>query len=440
MIRRYSRSGPAVPYVVTRTGSQLEQNQPLVVFLHGAYREPLTEEKILELNGQALSAFGATARDLGAAAVLIAPTGFGNTRFEGIGAIDVLRAIADVCSCEPIDVRRISLIGVSMGGYAALRLAMEFPEYFAGVCTIGAYIEPERWPGPGLATTRPWEIDYLSRCDLRPTMSRLRGFRVVARHARHDLGLAGGVPVEHGRQLEQLGLAAGVDIEYLEWPSTAHEQVTREQRIGLVTRLLALRARASCCPESLARTACSDTGTISDLTRDRVAFVIPADSSSSLERELFLAIAESERRRYVETFGGRMSGHYRSCSLLDSPPIMTDEEYLESDWDGNIVLYGRPRQNIATDVYSELAIHEKVRTWCRNGMGSLAIRTRLCCKDSSRVIVANVAEEASLLAAGFSLDYGRAPGFVAYDRNEVVCWGRLHFSGVCETHTVDRNQ
>lgn len=237
-----------VEFSIAAAGGVTAAPLPLVVFLHGCFREPLTRRKIRGLNESVLSALATSSEALGASALFAAPFGYGNTRFAGIGCLDVLRVIRETSTRFEVDADRISLIGVSMGGYGALNVAMENPGRFASVCTIGGYLDAERWDSPAPSPVHPWEEQYLRASDLSSRIRCLAGTRLVVRHAEHDYGLAGGVPVVESRRLHRLAKESGIDVDYREWPAVSHGAFSEAHRREILSKLLsATRDRNSAC-------------------------------------------------------------------------------------------------------------------------------------------------------------------------------------------------
>jgi len=477
---------------------------PLVLFLHGCYREPLSTDQVSSLNESALVAFATSASTLGIRALFAAPGGYGNTRFTGIGCTDVIRVISEIEANYRVDPERISLIGLSMGGYGALNAAMETPGRFASIAVIGGYLDPERWESPARPPVQPWEEPYLSTSNLAPRVEVLRGTKLIIRHAEYDYGLAGGVPVNESRHLRALCEQNGVSVDYREWPTASHGAVSESQRREVLRGLLSSKKpsiealsvwvgrwsstssfsfvrgmsqsdfrlpsrvelrreadeiefqstnvqallvdipagisdvrlnrrqllKAPRAGEQLLALDGRGTdqqpprhfGWISDILSDHIAFVIPS-VGDPIQIELFEEIASSERRRLLETNGGLRCGSYRSGRLLIDPPIMTDADFLRSNWPGNAIFYGNPGQNFAINVLSANTFLDK--SWNRPGFEAAktqVLRLRLPTMGRT-AYVATLGTDLSLIAAGFDLDYGRAPGYQVFDRKSVLDWG-----------------
>lgn len=116
------------------------KNFPVVVFLHGySLRYNRYNHRILE---PSLIHF---AKKAGVA--LLLPFGRSNTDFQGIGEEDVLKAIERFKNRYSVDSRRISLLGVSMGGMGALYIAAKNPQLFNGLGLISYRGDYSVWHG-----------------------------------------------------------------------------------------------------------------------------------------------------------------------------------------------------------------------------------------------------------------------------------------------------
>lgn len=118
--------------------------------------------------------------------------------------VDLAAAVAAldaVSQAEPVDPDRVSLTGLSMGGYGAWDLAARMPERFAAVMPIC---------GGGDEATAP----------------RLVSLPVWCFHG----GADDVVPVERSRRMVEAVKAAGGDIRYTEFPGVGHDSWTPAYR------------------------------------------------------------------------------------------------------------------------------------------------------------------------------------------------------------------
>ena len=88
----------------------------------------------------------------GAGHVVLSPLGRGGCYwFYGLSAADLFEAWADVVRRYPIDPRRTTATGISMGGHAAIRLAAAYPDLFARVAAVAPCPSAGiRWVSGGL--------------------------------------------------------------------------------------------------------------------------------------------------------------------------------------------------------------------------------------------------------------------------------------------------
>ncbi|APS00380.1 hypothetical protein BCY86_06585 [Pajaroellobacter abortibovis] len=134
---------------------------PLIVALHGLNGRPLAmlrsllgfppshqgqewEDRHLE-NPPTLDAF------------VLVPSGRGNSMYREMGEEDVMHAIHLVTSQYPIDLSRISMTGVSMGGTGSTAIAFRHPDHFAAIaalCGYHSYFVRQDMAGKAL---KPWE-------------------------------------------------------------------------------------------------------------------------------------------------------------------------------------------------------------------------------------------------------------------------------------------
>lgn len=123
---------------------------PLIVFLHGWVPETnildpwLPPQAICDLAGK----YGC---------MLVVPYARRNTDFQGVGEVDVFRAIEEVQRLYSVDDDRVYLCGVSMGGMGAWTIGLRHPGVFAAVAPITGQTEMYRWWGWNRDAMAPWK-------------------------------------------------------------------------------------------------------------------------------------------------------------------------------------------------------------------------------------------------------------------------------------------
>lgn len=109
------------------TGYSSRRQYPLVVVLHGMDgSERMIPEECFEIPQRGFSE----------EVILLSILGRGDVAFEGPGEADVWDAMNWVRGRYRINPHRQYLTGLSMGGYATWRLAMEYPEQWAAVAPV----------------------------------------------------------------------------------------------------------------------------------------------------------------------------------------------------------------------------------------------------------------------------------------------------------------
>src|SRR5690242_2697260 len=134
------------------------------------------------------------ARDAGF--MVAAPLARGSMDYRGIAERDVYDTLADVERHFPIDTDRVYLTGISMGGAAALRLALTRPDLWAAIAAVC-----------------PAELTGVD--DLAPN-----AFDLPIRLYHGDQDPI--VPVANSRAWQRRLVDAGSPAEYLEYPGVRH--------------------------------------------------------------------------------------------------------------------------------------------------------------------------------------------------------------------------
>jgi pimeloyl-ACP methyl ester carboxylesterase len=149
-----------------------------------------------------------------------APYARGAMDYRGVAESDVYDVIAEMERRFPIDPDRVYLTGISMGGAAALRLALEHPDRWAAVAAV--------------CPATVWGAD-----DLAPNALNVP---VRLYHGEQDPV----APVANSRAWHRRLVDAGVSAEYLEYPGLRHNAWDLAYRdAGVFTWLAQFRRKAS---------------------------------------------------------------------------------------------------------------------------------------------------------------------------------------------------
>ena len=128
------------------------------------------------------------------------PFARGTMGYQGIAEQDVYDMLADVERHYPIDLDRVYLTGISMGGGGALRLALTRPDVWAAVAPVCAF------PIPGSEELAPNALNLPIRLF----------------HGALDPA----VPAASSRDWQRRLLDAGAPAEYIEYPGVLHNAWT----------------------------------------------------------------------------------------------------------------------------------------------------------------------------------------------------------------------
>ncbi|MEO6572332.1 MAG: alpha/beta hydrolase-fold protein, partial [Polyangiaceae bacterium] len=122
----YGALGGGKAVVFVPPGHDLTKPGALLVGLHAWNAGPWTYAAYAELLREA------TARDV----VLLMPSGLGNSLYTASAEDEVLHAIDALEHAVPVDPRRVSLWGASMGGAGATTIGFHHPDRFATVTSF----------------------------------------------------------------------------------------------------------------------------------------------------------------------------------------------------------------------------------------------------------------------------------------------------------------
>jgi predicted esterase len=153
-----------VPHAYRPGGKPL----PLVVAAHGLGNRP--EIALRVVTGEAPEAgFNSVLEarhvpalpDLGA--FIVAPWSYGNAGQRHLGEEDVMRVVAEMRAHYPIDERRVSITGYSLGGTVAFYLPLHYPDVFSASAPLCGYPNLLGWESIRKAPHAPWEKVLLQK-------------------------------------------------------------------------------------------------------------------------------------------------------------------------------------------------------------------------------------------------------------------------------------
>lgn len=141
---------------------------PLVVAAHGLGNRP--EVALRVVVGEAPEGgFQGTheARHFGGlpdfGAFVVAPWQFGNSGQRHLGEADLLRVIEEVRAHYPINDKRISITGYSLGGTVSFVLPLHYPDLFSASGPLCGYPDLLNWGSIRTPPHKPWEDVLLSK-------------------------------------------------------------------------------------------------------------------------------------------------------------------------------------------------------------------------------------------------------------------------------------
>jgi dienelactone hydrolase len=186
---------------------------PLVVNLHGYYGA----------NPRYVGWWSADARHNHIAddheVILIEPHGRGNTTYQNIGQLDVLRAIREAKAAFSVDPDRVLLVGQSMGGWGTWHVGTRYPELFAAIGPIyGGSDFRARFTPEQLAQLTPYRRFILEAGSSLAQAESLLTTPIYAHHGDADTA----VPVDFTRYNVRMLQRWGYDIRYREYPGKGH--------------------------------------------------------------------------------------------------------------------------------------------------------------------------------------------------------------------------
>ena len=199
----------ALIHVPLSYGTDPTQRYPLVVALHGYDGSP---DGIL---GAFIDAsVDSTARP-NVDGFVLAPNAYGNTFYRGAGERIVLDWIDWALATYPIDPRKVSITGVSMGGTGTTHLGLRYAERFSALASLCGYqsffVRQDTEGGPNT----DWERSRMHHWSPASWAANGAGLGLFLARGTQD------TPLSHTSVLQQSYATAGLRAR-AEWPSAGH--------------------------------------------------------------------------------------------------------------------------------------------------------------------------------------------------------------------------
>jgi putative tributyrin esterase len=173
--------------------------------------------------------------------------------FEQWIAHEVPLIAAQACSaCSPNSSQAIA--GLSMGGFAALRLAGRFPNRYRVACAHSAVTDTAQFDGVIEDSRAQWAADCMSTS----VLSSLQSASGPLPALRMDCGLSDPL-LQANRQLHQSLLALGIPHEYAEYPG-GHDWPYWRTHLQETLRFVSAQCRPSVLPSSSGTGVCDQEG------------------------------------------------------------------------------------------------------------------------------------------------------------------------------------
>ena len=187
--------------------------RPLVILLHG-------------FGGNEKGGIGELTAELAdeRGYLLLSPRGRGSAFYDGVAEDDFFETFERVKARYPVDEDRVYLMGTSMGGLGAWRLACRFPHLFAAVAPICGWTDWRLWyPHWYAAEARPkhvipWRRPLVERATVLSLAANLINVPVCVLHGARDPT----VLVQNSRRMVAALRRCGADVTYKEYARSKH--------------------------------------------------------------------------------------------------------------------------------------------------------------------------------------------------------------------------
>ena len=122
-----------LPYLLTRPDDSKEEKLPMIVFLHGA-GERGDNRNLLDIHGIPRY-FGRDPHHFGLKVVTLSPQCPEGEIWSNFPAA-IMELIVAVAESENVDMDRISITGISMGGFGTWTMLARYPQFFSAAGPI----------------------------------------------------------------------------------------------------------------------------------------------------------------------------------------------------------------------------------------------------------------------------------------------------------------
>lgn len=191
---------------------------PLLVFLHGYV--PTTS--VIDPWVLSDDSFRTAERN---GFIFLTVYGRRNTDFQGVGELDVEEAIREVSELYPIDLDRVHLTGVSMGGAGCYYIGLRRPGRYASFTSMDGQTDMHAWwpvilrdwpaSRDDIPPFRRWLVEWDNPVDL---VMNARNQRFFVLHGERDPL----VSVNQSRDFVKLAKDQGIELAYYEVPGAGH--------------------------------------------------------------------------------------------------------------------------------------------------------------------------------------------------------------------------
>ena len=211
---RSSVDGSREPFrVYMPTGYRRLTSCPLVVLLHGFGGDE--KGAINERTAGLADEHGY---------LLLSARGRGGTFYDGVAEGDFFETFRRVKARYRVDEDRVYLMGTSMGGTGAWRLACRYPHLFAAVAPVCGWTDWRLWYRHWYAAAdqpiqvEPWRLPLIERASTLPLAENLTHVPVCVLHGARDTT----VLIDNSRRMVAALRRYGVDVTYKEYARGKH--------------------------------------------------------------------------------------------------------------------------------------------------------------------------------------------------------------------------
>lgn len=206
--RTVTVNGHPYPYQVYTPDGKTAAHPPVVLFLHGSGERGSDNQKQMS---QGLPPW--LAKHPGFEGVVVIPQAPEHKLWRGEVTQAAMKALEDTIKAVDGDRKRVYLTGLSMGGYGAWELLVQYPSTFAAAAIICGGIQPQNVDALLQVYDRREDAGAFAW-----VASHMGPAPVWIFHGSDD----GSVPVEQSRQMHQALNAIHHEVRYTEYPGVGH--------------------------------------------------------------------------------------------------------------------------------------------------------------------------------------------------------------------------